>query len=86
MRVPDLLPIQQYLLYRRTLYSRDCCHGKKKIFCQRIMLNTAYSVKAFEARLNSIKGKARILSSVDTLSFLAMVWGKGSEIYRLIWY
>ena len=56
---------------------------KEFVFCQRSMLNTAYSVKAFELCLNKIKGKVT-LSSVDTLSLPAMVWGKGSEIYRLI--
>lgn len=52
---------------------------KEGVFCQRSMLNTAYSIKAFEPRLNKMKGKVRActLSSVDMLSLPAMVGGKG---------
>lgn len=51
---------------------------KEFVFCQRSMLNTAYSVKAFELRLNKIKVRACTLSSVDTLSLF--LWYGGREV------
>ena len=55
---------------------------KKKVLCQRSMLNTAYSVKAFEPRLNEIKGKG----PYSLFCRYAILSGGGKEVRSTDWF